>query len=748
MTTASLSLLDYNANKIEIKSNQKSIISYRSDGKLIYLTINADSDTPISTTTNTDTSTTATNNNSDGGGEGGVSPSDVPPPTSDNTIEIIDNDIVETTTLDPTSYWYLSTVDLNNDTLICDYGVEYSNDMVVNGTSVDTTLFETRDDCCAAQPVACEDYVPSSDGGDDGGNSTTMNDENATTTTMATTTTGVPAEANSSESEPTSATTNNEDVPNEAPEGEENSRKLQASSDKSGRFIILNANNGNIVYSFNSRSDFTIRNHEFGPIGIAHRPTYGNYAGGEGNTNDVLMWGSASGSSSSSGSGGETLLFQLPKEFDSTSPSFSSPSLVDQFETRVMESVPWTTDTPPTFSKDGLAVYFLISGNRLTGWNNGRKFDIASNVGPVDLSTTAVSTDGGGSVQRPMVLTGDDKTLLVGVQDVMYGVDVSSTPVSIGWQSDAFGGGASFTTPQITPDGKMAYFGKSGAMHAINLNNAAGGGALLWEATNGYVDPFKATSQITMADFTLDSSGQILYYCHGGSDTITALRIGEEIPTDSPTLSPSGRPSVTASMSPSTSTAPTLSMVPTHGKDYIYPSASPSKTLSDAPSTSPTVQPTLSPTQSPYPTTSTGGVASQPEFVDAGSPTLDTTPTASSNNNTALLAGGSNPTSPASSKDDETTRTLPFSMPVIIGIGVGGGVVLILILGTVCYVCRKKPCSGGGEDDGVDTDWQSSDEAKQQMQFSGGGGEGQSHFQYSYGDEESDHRYGGERLKW
>jgi len=678
-----------------------------SDGKFIYLTINADTNTDVSVNTNNDSSTNdSTGTTTTGGGEGdGVSPSEEPPATTSST-----NDEPV-----PTPYWFINVGDDDGTTtnIVCDYGTDFPQDFAVNGTNVNATLFETRDECCVAQPIACQE---------------------APTGINSTATIGEPAEASS-----LGATT--DAVPDGSPEGETtgNNRKLQAPQ-KSGRFIILNADNGNVVYSFDSRDDFTIRKHAFGPLGIARRPKYGNYAGGEDNTNDVVMWGSGKGIQNDN-SVGETLLFQLPKGFDTTSLA-SSATLVNQFETRVMESVSWTTDIAPTFSKDGLSVYFLISGDRLTGWNKGQSFDIAPNVGPVDVSTANSIV---GRIQRPMVLTNDDNTLLVGTQDTMYGVDVSTTPASILWQLDTFGSGAAFTTPQITPDGIMAYFGKSGALHAVNLT--ADGGALLWEDTNGYVDPFSSMSQITMADFSLDATGQIVYYCRGGSDTITALRIGEVVPTEAPTFKPSAAPSVTASMSPSTSMAPTLSMNPTYGSDYIFPSASPSATLSDVPSTSPSVKPTVSPTKSGVPTiVGGGGVAAQPDFtVDAAA-----TPTASPNNNTTsgsatATGSNSNPTSLASTKEDGNTSSFPLSMPAIIGIAVGGGIGLILLLGSLCYMCRKKPCKGGGgEDDGVDTDWQSSNE-NQQMQFSGGGGSEQNPFQY--GDEEND-PYEDGPLKW
>jgi len=705
-----------------------------SDGKFIYLTINADTNTPISVNTNDVTNDSTTTTTSDGNEGEGVSPSDEPPATASSSNTNNDDPI-------PTPYWFFNIKDdggdSNSSSIICDYGTEFPEQVSINGTtSVNVTLFETRDECCVAQPLACEEELLVVVGsGNDIVSTTTANataNETMATNTTTTTTVGEPAEASSET-----------DVPDGPPEVEttateqSSNRQLQAPK-KSGRFIILNADTGNVVYSFDSQSDFTIRKHVFGPLGIARRPAYGNYAGGEGNTNDVVMWGSGSGNDESVG---ETLLFQLPKGFDTMSLA-SSASLANQFETRVMESVSWTTEIAPTFSKDGLSVYFLISGDRLTGWNKGQAFDIAPNVGPVDVSTPNSAS---GGIQRPMVLTNDDKTVLVGAQHTMYGVDVSNTPASILWQQNTFGTGAAFTTPQITPDGTMAYFGKTGALHALKLN---AGGTLLWADTNGYVDPFSSASQITMADFSLDASGQILFYCHGGSDTITALRIGEVVPTEAPTFKPSASPSVTASMSPSTSMPPTLSMIPTYGSDYIFPSASPSATVSAVPSTVPTVKPTVSPTKSKSPTTTLieGGGG------DAGDFTFDVStppPTASPDNNNTATSGVGGGSSLASTKEDENTSSFPLSMPAIIGIAVGGGVGLILLLGSLCYVCRKKPCKGGsGEDDGVDTDWQSSnDEANRQMQFSSGGGGGDNQTPFQYGDEEND-VYGGGPLKW
>ena len=80
----------------------------------------------------------------------------------------------------------------------------------------------------------------------------------------------------------------------------------------------------------------------------------------------MLLWGSRRGGDARQG---ETVLFQLPKDFD----GFDEGSGVDTdaWRVRVLESVSWSTRTKPAFSKDGLDVYFAMTGNRFTGWNNG-----------------------------------------------------------------------------------------------------------------------------------------------------------------------------------------------------------------------------------------------------------------------------------------------------------------------------------------------------------------------------------------
>lgn len=144
-------------------------------------------------------------------------------------------------------------------------------------------------------------------------------------------------------------------------------RNLQSTA-RSGKFVILShPQSGELIYEFDSRDELSIQKHNFAPVGIAHKPEYGNYNGGQDNTNDVIMWGSQKGFDADARQG-ETILFQLPEDFDFT----EMPVDISQFQPRFLESVSWTTSVRPTFSESGLDVYFTITGNSITGWNKGR----------------------------------------------------------------------------------------------------------------------------------------------------------------------------------------------------------------------------------------------------------------------------------------------------------------------------------------------------------------------------------------
>ncbi|EJK76458.1 hypothetical protein THAOC_01781, partial [Thalassiosira oceanica] len=142
---------------------------------------------------------------------------------------------------------------------------------------------------------------------------------------------------------------------------------------------------------------------------------------------------------------------------------------------------------------------------------------------------------------------------------------------------------------------------------------------------------------------------------------------------------------------------------PSHGPDYFFPSDSPSlaPSGSSAPSDSPTGptpdgtvsgpgQPTASPVSSPTSGPVDPSVVLPPSTVPGDAP------------------------APAATSPDETSESSSWlTNTAIIGIAVGGGVGLILMVGAIWYVARRK----GGGNDGLDTDWQ----AQNSPQHGGGG---------------------------
>ena len=133
--------------------------------------------------------------------------------------------------------------------------------------------------------------------------------------------------------------------------------------------ILSHPSNGASVYEYDSRDELSITKHNFAPLEIARNPEYGNYDGGEANRHDILMWGSGRGDNARQG---ETLLFQLPKAFN----QFDVPdadATYSELEVLMLESVSFSTETKPTFSSSGLEVYFPITQNSITGWNQGER---------------------------------------------------------------------------------------------------------------------------------------------------------------------------------------------------------------------------------------------------------------------------------------------------------------------------------------------------------------------------------------
>ena len=164
----------------------------------------------------------------------------------------------------------------------------------------------------------------------------------------------------------------------------------------------------------------------------------------------------------------------------------------------------------------------------------GQKFDRVANLGPIKLPPFSADLKSAG---RAIVITSDDSLLMQGSIDhnTMFVLDSKG---GVKWRLNGFGTDSIFTTPRLSPDNSgIAYVGKANAVHAINITD----GTMLWgnDVLWGYEHPSSTNQDRPMvADFSVSSSGEFLYYARTGS-SISAIRVAEIMPTDAPTLSPS-----------------------------------------------------------------------------------------------------------------------------------------------------------------------------------------------------------------
>ena len=375
-----------------------------------------------------------------------------------------------------------------------------------------------------------------------------------------------------------------------------------------------------------------------------------------------------------------------------------------------------------------------------------------ANLGPIQLppedaasdlftTTRPVLAPAGRDLGRPADGRDDrdDALLLVtsNDRDELFAVDARSG--ALAWTLDGLGAEV-FTTPRTSPDGAVAYFGKGRAVHAVDLAD----GSRPWGAV-GRATPAGPTARGMDADLSVSSTGEVLYYNSAGA-VVSALRVAEVVLTASPAVAPSGAPSAVESAEPSASLVPSLP-----------PSLRPSRSASpsaDPDNSAPSVLPTTSARPSSPPSAFLSGSPSSaasnlPSSLGGNGASSLSTPTASplaqlARPTTSPLAAGSTanvptanpisssafppnanpPSASAERTPDETNDDVIWglSMPAVIGIATGAGVLLILLLGSLVWFIRKRRNS---EDDGVDTDWQqssSASESNRSFQYSGNNG--------------------------
>jgi hypothetical protein len=103
----------------------------------------------------------------------------------------------------------------------------------------------------------------------------------------------------------------------------------------------------------------------YSPLGIAHKPEWGRYPGGEGNVHDLFVWSTSV--LNGRGDDGYTRAFQLPKLFE---PDFS-PALSTYF----LQENRWNAISAPALTLDGMNLVFGIRENKVIGWTGSEDFD-------------------------------------------------------------------------------------------------------------------------------------------------------------------------------------------------------------------------------------------------------------------------------------------------------------------------------------------------------------------------------------
>mmetsp|Transcript_8722 Transcript_8722/g.12619 ORF Transcript_8722/g.12619 Transcript_8722/m.12619 type:complete len:762 (-) Transcript_8722:361-2646(-) len=330
-------------------------------------------------------------------------------------------------------------------------------------------------------------------------------------------------------------------VPSAGPARRRRSRNLQRTDipqEVIGYFTILNAETGKVVLDEPSTTN-VLNNQYYGPIGIAGNATYGKYEGGEGNTNDVLVWGSLNDPNDPSGVG-ERLLYQYPKESTETG------------ETVVLENGDHTTLVAPTLTANGQSLFMILRNdadtkNQVRGWVN-KDLDVT-------FEFEYEMPDDTPPLTHAAILTQDESQLLMG-SGTSFIVALNTSDLNEIWKEptdDNNDDSAVMTTSLlISPDRERLYV-------------ALGTTLLVKNATSGKTidsHPLETTNDV-VADMAVSPDGLFLYYA--GDTYLRGVRLGDlPNPTDSPT-----------SIAPTVSTQPSGSTMP---------------------SESPTKEPTLAPT--------------------------------------------------------------------------------------------------------------------------------------------------------
>ena len=295
------------------------------------------------------------------------------------------------------------------------------------------------------------------------------------------------------------------------------------SADMSGTFSVLDGTG----QTFYQESDTTL---PLSPPGIYFNPTDGNYAGGEGNSNDIIIWGNTpfagqDGVSTNSSS----YAFQFPVGFQGADMGLKVVKLLDDTN--------FQTTTPPLITNSGQSMFWGVSRSKVNGWQPNTSFD--RNVGG-----NSIGFDRGSPFSLPVIA------------EIAVGAGLDSPTLYTGSAGSQFGAvttiGGSLISKWTVTMTSMVYaqahvaptavdevvyvIEENGTVHALDAET----GAEKWN--------FAATPGSVLSNFAQSKGGEAIYFADTNG-LLYAFQVAEAAPTMVPVV-PTSPPVIAATLAP------------------------------------------------------------------------------------------------------------------------------------------------------------------------------------------------------
>jgi hypothetical protein len=339
------------------------------------------------------------------------------------------------------------------------------------------------------------------------------------------------------------------------------------------------------IYSeFNQTNPFT-------PPGIYHKPEEGYYDGGQGNTNDIVIWAHSPNPTDSTVGSGASFAFQFPMNYVDPNIAVARQGEQDQPSMPLFWVIlgdnmkDWQSTSAPILTNLGRSLYWSVSRSQFRAWvgqagSNNNLFNRFKTGSPsfgrgnpryaASPNTPALSSH----PTQPMIFAGTASNEFVKMDYLMTEETALVRNTTSKVRARAI----------VSPDDKYVYFSEfSGILHQASTADLQDAWAL--DNEFGAFD----------GEFSLTSDGTMLIV-GGVTGKILAYRVAFN-PTAPPSSSPTTEPTAQPQPQPTTGFIPTsIGLVPTAGQPTVKPTRSP--VIVATPNNDQSRQPTLRPTAS------------------------------------------------------------------------------------------------------------------------------------------------------